>query len=178
MIKKQAVDLEHLRLIPYNTTRLHDTEARKSAGVHFFLDDYHFNSLYTYPERHLKKLLQYAFLLTPDYSTYAEMPPWRQLENISHSRWCGAFWQSRGATVIPTLTWSTPSSFAYCFDGIEKNSIVAIGTIGCKKNRFGFMQGYNEMLNRLSPKAIICYGSPYPEMEGPLITVPYDREAQ
>lgn len=176
MIRKQNINLDHLRLIAYSSIRINDTPENRNSGVHFFMDDFRFNTLYTYPKKHLERLLQYAFLLTPDYSAYADMPPWRQLESICHSRWCGAFWQSQGATVIPTLTWSTPSSFEYCFDGVEKNSIIAIGTIGCKRNRFRFMQGYNEMLERLSPSAIICYGSPFPEMEGPIIPIPYEKD--
>lgn len=35
------------------------------------------------------------------------------------------------------------------------------------------MQGYNEMLKRVEPKAIICYCDPFPEMTGNIITVDY-----
>lgn len=137
------------------------------------MDDYRFNGIYKNPERTLEKYRQYAFLLTPDYSTYADMDPWRQLESVAHNRWCGAYWQGKGLTVIPTISWSTPSSYKFCFDGVEKNSIVAVGMIGCKHNKAGFMRGYNAMLERLEPETILCFGAPFPEMQGNIVAVDY-----
>ena len=101
------------------------------------------------------------------------MPPWRQLENVAHSRWCGAYWQNRGLLVIPTVSWSTPSSFGYCFDGIEYGSVVAVGMIGCKGNKLGFMRGYNAMMGKICPEVVICFGVPFPEMQGNIISVDY-----
>ena len=139
----------------------------------FFVDDYRFNGIYKNPERTLEKYGQYAFLLTPDYSTYADMNPWGQLESVAHNRWCGAYWQSKGLTVIPTISWSTPSSYKFCFDGVEKNAIVAVGMIGCKRNKRGFLRGYTAMLERLEPRKIICFGAPFSEMQGDVIAVDY-----
>ena len=173
IVAKQDLDLSNVELIGYSDTRVNDNVVNKRKGVHFFIDDYRFESIYKNPKKSLDKLSQYAFILTPDYSTYSDMNQWRQLESVAHSRWCGAYWQSQGLKVIPTISWSTPSSYHYCFDGIEPNGIVAIGMIGCKRNRHNFMYGYNEMLNRLNPKAIICFGKPFPNMNGNLIVVDY-----
>ncbi len=118
-------------------------------GQSLFIDDYRFTGIYNDPKCSLRKYSQYKFLLTPDFSTYVEMNLWRQMESIAHSRWVGAYWQSKGLTVIPTVSWSTPRSFEFCFDGIEKGSVVAVGTLGCKKNKRNFMRGYNEMLERM-----------------------------
>ena len=173
IVAKQDLDLSNVELIGYSDTRVNDNVVNKRKGVHFFIDDYRFESIYKNPKKSLDKLSQYAFILTPDYSTYSDMNQWRQLESVAHNRWCGAYWQSQGLKVIPTISWSTPSSYRYCFDGIEPNGIVAIGMIGCKRNRHNFMYGYNEMLNRLNPKAIICFGKPFPNMKGNLIVVDY-----
>ena len=35
--------------------------------------------------------------------------------------------------VIPTISWSGARSYEFCFDGVEKGSIVAVGMIGCKR---------------------------------------------
>lgn len=139
----------------------------------FFVDDYRFESIYRNPQKTLEKLSQYSFVLTPDYSTYADMDPWRQIESIAHSRWCGAYWQERGLIVIPTVTWSTPTSYRYCFDGIEDGSIVAISTLGCKRVKSNFMRGYNAMCEKIKPAAIICFGTPFSEMKGNLVVVNY-----
>lgn len=173
IVKRQSLDLREISLIACSDTRAHDNEKNKRCGVHFFVDDYRFEGIYRNPQKSLRKFSQYAFLLTPDGSTYADMNPWRQLESIAHSRWCGAYWQSKGLTVIPTISWSTPSSFEFCFDGVEKNAIVAIGMIGCKRNKSGFLRGYYAMLERLEPEAIICFGEPFPEMQGNIVAVDY-----
>lgn len=119
LVKKQDISLQDISLIACSDTQSNASDFNKQSGVHFFVDDYRFENIYRNPERSLKKYSQYAFLLTPDFSTYAEMNTWRQIESIAHSRWVGAYWQSQGLKVIPTVTWSTPSSYDYCFDGIE-----------------------------------------------------------
>lgn len=177
IVKKQEITLDNISLIACADTRYNDNEINKSKGVHFFVDDYRFNGLYFHPERSLKKYAQYKFLLTPDFSTYSEMNLWRQIESVAMNRWCGAYWQKKGLIVIPTISWSTPRSFEFCYDGVEKGSVVAVGMIGCKRNHLGFMRGYNAMLERIMPSAIICFGTPFPEMEGNIISVDY-RESR
>ena len=98
---------------------------------------------------------------------------WRQLESIAHSRWVGAFWQDQGQLVIPTISWSDKKSFEFCFDGIERYSTVAVGMIGCKRTKEEFLLGYNEMLTRIEPSSVICFGDPFKEMEGNIIIVDY-----
>ncbi len=173
LVKKQALSYANINLLACSDTRTGDSEANRKKGVHFFVDDYRFKNIYNYPERSLKKYAQYAFLLTPDFSTYAEMDLWRQLESVAQNRWVGAYWQSKGLTVIPTVSWSTPRSFEFCFDGIEQEGTVAVGMIGCKHEKSGFMRGYNELLERLRPANIIVFGRPFPEMKGNIIRVDY-----
>lgn len=173
LIKNQSIDLCNLKLISCSDTRANDSEKNINCGVHFFVDDRRFDNIYKNPRKSLSKYSQYKFLLTPDCSTFAEMEPWRQLESVAHSRWVGAYWQSEGRIVFPTITWSTPLSYEFCFDGVQKHSIVAIGMIGCKNNKSGFMHGYNAMLNKLEPEAIICFGKPFKEMQGNIIEVDY-----
>lgn len=173
LIKKQAVDVENISLIACSDTRSNDNETNTKNGVHFFVDDYRFNGIYNNPEKSLRKYSQYAFLLSPDFSTYADMNLWRQLESVAKNRWCGCYWQEQGLTVIPTISWSTPRSYEFCFDGVEKNSIVAIGMIGCKQNKKEFLRGYDYMLSKIEPEAVICFGTPFDEMRGNIIPVDY-----
>lgn len=173
LIKKQAVDVENISLIACSDTRSNDNETNTKNGVHFFVDDYRFNGIYNNPEKSLRKYSQYAFLLSPDFSTYADMNLWRQIESVAKNRWCGCYWQEQGLTVIPTISWSTPRSYEFCFDGVEKNSIVAIGMIGCKQNKKEFLRGYDYMLSKIEPEAVICFGTPFDEMRGNIIPVDY-----
>ena len=136
--------MDDMDLLSCADAKLHESGRNRQKGVHFFVDDYRFEDIYRNPEKSLAKYAQYAFLLTPDFSTYADMSQWRQLESVAKNRWCGAYWQSRGLLVVPTISWSTPISYDFCFDGVEKGSSVAVGMIGCKGNKTGFMRGYKE----------------------------------
>lgn len=177
LVKKQELTTENIMLVACSDTRANDNEANKKKGVHFFVDDYRFSGIYDNPERTLERYSQYAFLLTPDFSTYSDMDLWRQLESVAKNRWVGAYWQSKGRIVIPTVSWSTPRSFEFCFDGVEQHATVAVSTLGCKKVKIDFMRGYEVMLEKLRPEAIICFGDPFSEMQGNLLVVDY-RESR
>lgn len=173
VIHKQEIPLDGVRLVACSDTRANDREENKACGVHFFVDDWRFEGIYRHPEKTISRYSQYAFLLTPDFSLYADMPLWKQIENVGKNRWVGAYWQNEGLSVVPTVAWSTARSFDFCFDAVEKNGTVAVGMIGCKGNKLGFMRGYNEMLTRLEPENIIVFGTPFPEMEGNILSVDY-----
>lgn len=173
MIQKQYIDLQHIQLLSCVDTKNNDSEYNVCKGVHHFVDDYRFESLYTHPEKRLSRYSQYRFLLSPDFSIYADMLPWRQIENVAKNRWVGAYWQAHGLTVIPTISWGMPGSFEYCFDGVEKNSIVAVGMIGCKREKANFLRGYQYMMEYIEPQAVICFGKPFDEMEGNIIIEDY-----
>ena len=172
-IKRQNINLSDVQLISAADAKYNDRKENRAKGLHFFVDDCRFEGAYSNPEKYLEKVSQYSFACTPDYSTYANMNIWRQIESIAHSRWCGAFWQSQGVLVVPTVSWSTPESYEFCYDAIEKGCIVAVGMIGCKHAKEEFLDGYTEMLRRIEPTAVICFGSPFKEMEGNIITVDY-----
>lgn len=171
VVKSQPL-VADIKLISCSDTKSKERYNRE-CGVHFFVDDYRFEHIYDNPQRTIVKYSQYKFLLTPDYSLYADMPLWRQIENVAKNRWCGAYWQAHGLTVYPTVSWGLSTTYDFCFDGIEQKSVVAIGAIGCKRNKILFMRGYNAMLERLNPSSIICFGKPFAEMQGNIISVDY-----
>ena len=65
--------------------------------------------------------------------------------------------------MINNVRWGEEDTFSWCFDGIPKNSIVAIGTVGSGlrhvENRKLFEVGFFKLLEVLTPKIIIIYGS-------------------
>ena len=173
IIHKTELDVSKVDLIGYQDTKSQEIDQHRQRGVHFYVDDYRMEALYSNPDKYINRLSQYRFVITPDYSLYRDMPRAIQLMNTFKSRWCGAYWQSKGLTVIPTVSWGLAPSFEFCFDGVEQNSIVAIGMIGCKQNKLHFLRGYNAMLERSAPSQIICFGTPFEEMEGNIIPVDY-----
>lgn len=173
LVRRQDLVDGDIGLISYSDTRAHDVEANTCKGVHFFIDDPRFEGIYENPGKSLAKLSQYRFLLTPDNSVYADMEPWMQLGSVAKSRWVGAWWQSQGLTVYPTLSWGTAQSFEFCFKGFERGGTVAIATYACRRAKSLYLPGYYEMMRQLDPEHIICLGEPFPEMREVDIVIDY-----
>lgn len=173
VIRRQPVDLSGpVGLIACVDTRPGDTK-NAWRGVHHFVDDARFEDAYRHPERRLTKYSQYRFVLTPDYSLFPEMPLWRQIESVGKNRWCGAYWQEHGLTVVPTMGWGLATTFDFCFAGVEEGSVVAVSTLGCRTGRTRFLRGYDAMFERVRPEAVICFGKPIPGMRGSLVEIDY-----
>ncbi len=132
------------------------------AAVHFFLDDYRFETVWARPLRALEHLSKYRILLTPDFSLYADWPLVMQQWNVYRSRWCGRYWQELGYQVIPTVSWSIPESFTFCFEGLPRNSLVAVSALGVNvgepAQRERFMDGFHEMVERVAPSEVLAFG--------------------
>lgn len=66
-----------------------------------------------------------------------------------------------GYKVIPTIAWSDKDSFKWCFDGTPKGATVAVSSVGTqrsKETKALFLDGWNEMLDRLQPETVIFHG--------------------
>lgn len=168
-------------MLSFHDVRALDPRAAKTdLLVHFFKDDPRFEHIFEQPFSgralsKLKQLAQYTAVCTPDFSLYPEMPYPVQLFQVFKNRWCGAHWQAAGLCVLPTVTWGDASSYAFCFDGLPTHASVVVSTVGCKKSKSkqAFLAGYDKMLEALQPQTILCYGTPFSEMQGNLITYPY-----
>lgn len=147
------------RMVSYRS-RLRSEDTTAGSAVHFFLDDYRFETVWNRPRKALVALQPYETLLTPDFSLYADHPLTVQIWNVYRARWCGAYWQSQAFQVIPTLSWSMPESYTFCFAGVPKRSLVAVSNVGIRRADYAaFAQGYREMVEQLCPSRVLCYGS-------------------
>lgn len=132
-----------------------------NTGIHFFTDDYRFTSCWRQPLKYADMFARAGAVMSPDFSMYRDMPLALQLYSHYRKHWLGQFWQTRGAVVIPTISWSDSASWDFCFDGEPRGGIVAVSTVGVKRDKeaFGlFSAGWSEMLDRLSPKRVIVCG--------------------
>lgn len=158
--------------IPFNYAN--SCNDRGNKGVHFFIDDYQFNRLWTNIDRYIDMLSQFEYVMTPDFSTYTDFPKAIQIYNHYRKHWVGAYLQEAGIKVIPTISWSTPDSFEWCFDGEPTHSCVAVSSVGAansKEKKKLFLAGYNEMIKRLQPTQIIFYGRVPDECKGNIIQI-------
>jgi Domain of unknown function (DUF4417) len=136
------------------------TSPVSNTAVHFFLDDYRFESLWHNPLRNFDVLQRIGLVLSPDFSLFRDMPVAMQIWNVYRNRWLGCFWQQYGLRVIPTVSWSNPHDF--CYAGIEPRSIVAISSVGVVRDRLAcrlFRAGFEQMIEVLKPSTILSYGS-------------------
>lgn len=149
-------------LIGFNYAK---TSEKKNAGIHFYLDDYQFERVWNYPEKYVELFQEYDCILSPDFSLYMDMPLPMKVWNVYRSRLIGAYYQSYGIPVIPTLSWAEKETFDFCFKGIPKGSIVSISTIGVKKDKDAmktWLDGVKEMLKTVNPKTLLVYGGKLP----------------
>jgi len=138
------------------------SEKSYEKTVHFFLADKEFNVVWTHPDKYVEKLKKYNAVFSPDFSTYRNHPFALQLYNTLRNRFVGYYWQNNGINVIPTVGWGDEESFAFCFDGVQRGSAVAISTRGVASNLAAmelFEKGYSEMLRRVNPRKVYVYGA-------------------
>ena len=153
--------------IPFNCVM--SDRQREAHGVHFFIDDYLFQRTWNDPWRYAHLLSGYQAVMTPDFSMFTDYPVAVQLYNHWRKHQLGAYWQSLGLTVIPSICWSDHDSYAWCFDGEPVGGTVAVSSVGTQKNplaRTLFLDGYAEMMRRLQPKKIIFFGDVPAECTG------------
>lgn len=143
--------------------------------VHCFVDDYQFIRYWNQPDRYIPTLKRFLAVCSPDFSTYTDMPLAMQIYNHYRKHWLAAYWEMHGMTVYPTISWSTPESYDWCFDGEPIGGIVAVSSVGTQTNeesRKLFLCGYKEMIKRLDPTQIIFYGKVPEECDWNIIRVP------
>ena len=146
---------------------------KHNAFVCFYMDDYKFDGargIWHDSAHALKVLRHFAGVITPDFSTYQDFPEPPKIYNTSRMRVFGYWLGANGIPVINNVRWGTPESYRYCFDGIDTNSVVSIGTVGGSPrkyiDRYRFEKGLEELVHVLHPHTIIIYGSAnYPCIE-------------
>lgn len=159
------------------------TDRKKHSGVnqaiHFFLDDYRFrDAVWCNLEHTTYELSKFDFCFTPDLSLWRDLPTdYYNWQNIYRTRFIGAYWQKCGVTVIPTASWGDLNSFAYCFEGLPDNSIIAVSGMGNKRdidayNRWCY--GLRRLESSKHPTMILIYGKEQdiPDLNTPVKFIP------
>lgn len=138
----------------------------EDALVNWYLDDYKFDGVrgiwhdYSFV---LEVLRHFAGAITPDFSTNQDFPEAIKVYATYRMRAYGYWLGREGIEVVNNVRWGTEETFDYCFEGIPRNSIVAIGTVGGGPrkliDRDRFEAGLFKMVELLHPHTILVYGS-------------------
>ena len=79
--------------------------------------------------------------------------------------------------IVPTVLWGEEDTWDWCFDGLPKNSIVAVSTVGAFKKtgeKSYFLGGYNAMIETLNPSKILVFTRNFPELPGNVQYIRWD----
>ncbi len=146
--------------------------------VHFYEDDRRFIRLFHNPSKYLGFLKKCAAVIGPDLSQFAYMDETSRYFHAWHNRAMSAWLQRMGVNMIPNVTWSRRDSFEYSYDGMPKQSIIAVNCTGiCSHDvsKYMWREGYKNVVLPLEPLIIIRYGDKMPgEKEN--ITLYYNNE--
>jgi len=127
----------------------------------FFDEDYALEPLWNNSNRQLSRLKKYRVVSTPDFSMKVGQPLCTQIANSFRNKALGFYFQQSGLNVIPSVSWSNNLSYDFCFDGYAQGGVVIVSTIGIvrdERTQLFFINGFNEMLKRIKPDAVILYG--------------------
>ncbi len=147
-----------LDLIPFNKIR---TSTNKRGYIHFYLHDKIFQNFIADVQSYLNLLSEYDGVITPDCSIAIGQLKYLQMTNTYFNRAVGCYLQKNGIPTIPTVRWGDESTYEFCFNGLPKNSILAISTHGCIKSNWQkeiFKNGLIKMIELLTPTNVIVYG--------------------
>ena len=154
----RAVDAKPKDMISFNFCK---TAREFDVGVHFCIDDYQFERVWTSPEKYLDLLRKFDCVVTPDFSVYLDMPVPMKKWNIYRSRMLGNWWQRKGITAVPNVTWSGKDSIEYCLDGIPKHSTVFISTVGVQQDKDAreiCLWGMGKAMKAIEPSRVLLLG--------------------
>ena len=156
--KLRSSKLTPNKLLPFSQA-VRTTDYRQ--WVHFYEPDEQIIRVLNNPKRYLPILQKFYGVISFDLSVQRNMPRFMKANSIGMSRALGNFWQQNGIEVIPNVRFNGADTYDIAFSGIDKFSNIAIGTLGCLRNREDrqyFIEDLEEMMKRLQPKNLIVYG--------------------
>lgn len=129
---------------------------------HFFIDDEYFERLWNNPEQYIDMLSCFKVVCAPDFTFFGTMPKALAQYQVYRNRVLSWYLYQRGVSIVPSVGWSDPTTWEWCFDGLPQESIVAVSTNGChsKVGKEQYRMGFHAMCEAIHPYKVICVGSP------------------
>ena len=149
--------------IPVNFITYSECTSTKefSCGLASFDDDKSIERGWNNFDKYIHTFSKFQCVGEPDFSLKIEYPLAIQIGNTFRNHALAYKMQTSDIKVLPSPSWSSTESFEFCFDGYEKGGAVlisTIGTLGDERSRLYFRLGFEEMLKRISPDAVVLYG--------------------
>lgn len=152
-------------MIPFS---LRERSQNHQDFVCFYEHDVNFREILTHTEDYVEDLKRFPGIVTPDCSLYIDAPLCVQIIDIYLNRAIGYYLSQQGIYVIPNIRWGDERTYSdtflgekVAFQGVDKHSIVSIGTYGqvrtAEAKRY-FREGLIAMLDELEPEVVLVYG--------------------
>ncbi len=152
-------------------------------AIGFHENDILFAEVLRDPKAFIQDFSRFRMLISPDCSLYRDAPLAVQLTNLYRNRAIGSYYQRQGIYVVPQIRWGNEYTYTtkyfpekIAFLGVQKHSIVAIGTYGCiqgNDNSYHLSADVEAMMETLEPAVVLVYGSMPDSIFGP-----YKQSAQ
>jgi hypothetical protein len=165
VIKKPKEIIIPKRIVPFS--KLSKADSFSDAVATYEMDQ-KFSELLIHPDNYIEELKKHIFI-SLDCSLYRNAPYAAQVTNVYRSRTIGSYYQRKGVYVIPQIRWGNSLTYTtdvfpekVAFLGVEKHSILAIGTYGCSQTRddkYHLKAGLEAMLETLEPAVVLVYGA-------------------
>lgn len=164
-LPKVTGDVEGLSPVVF--TEINKVKKTKQSIVHFFIHDDRFERVWNNPEKYIESLSNFKWVCSPDFTCYDNLPLAVQIHQRYKSRALAFYLWNRGVNIIPTVGWSDPKSWEWCFDGLPKDSIVAVSTNGIvgKESIKHYQEGFSAMMECIHPHKVVCIGRPVAVLE-------------
>lgn len=164
IIKRPKKIIIPQKLVPFSKMEKAD---KKTFAVCEYENDSEFKDLLSNPDEYISIIKQYQGFISPDCSIYRDMPLAAQITNIYRNRAIGYCFQKHGVYVVPCVRWGDERTYTtkvlpekIAFLGVEKHSIVSVGSYGQLKdrvNRYYFDAGMDSMMETLEPDIVLVY---------------------
>lgn len=129
--------------------------------VHFYINDFQFDRIWNKPNKYIKILKKFAGVISPDFSMFIDMPNTTNIFAHYKRMVLSHFYQQNGITVIPSFSSAGEKSYEWCFDGLPKNSVIFVSSVGVEK--IPFIESIYLMNKKLQPSKILMYGKVFNE---------------
>ena len=149
------------RIIPFSEA-IKTTNKDYDCWVCFYELDYLFIRIWNNPRKYLNKLKKFRGIISCDFSLYANMPLVMQKYHIYMGRALASWLIENGLKVIPNVRLGDSRTYSFAFDGLYKNEVIAIGTIGTTKRleeRNLIIDAIKKTIEVLEASDIVIYGS-------------------
>lgn len=137
-------------------------EERRRIFAHFYTDDVKFEKVWNRPFAYVDLFRRMDGLISTDYSILTNMVESQRQWNDFRNKLLAAFYQSHGATVVASPSWSSDlQNIDRYMEGWPHNSVIAVNSTGVRRDRRArkiWLDGYWAMNSILSPSHILRYG--------------------